>query len=69
MKLRLNNDKDTSNHRTKIQEADISFPIIVTEYKDRLVILDGVHRLVKAFEEGNKIIKAKIIPEDFLKSE
>lgn len=65
----INKEKDTSNHRNKIEEADISYPIIVTNYKNNLVILDGIHRLVKVYESGEKIIKAKIIPENLLKLE
>lgn len=63
----INNDKDTSSHRNKIQEADVSFPIIITNYNDKLVILDGIHRLVKVFESGDKAIKAKVVPENLLK--
>ncbi len=53
-------------HQKRVKEADAVYPIIVTQYKTRLVILDGVHRLVKAYENGQETIKAKVIPEKYL---
>ncbi|MCR4311058.1 MAG: hypothetical protein NUV54_00595 [Candidatus Taylorbacteria bacterium] len=56
----------TSVHRERVAESNLAYPIIVTEYNGRLVILDGVHRLVKAHENGRTSIQAKLIPTDFL---
>ncbi|NCU37818.1 hypothetical protein EOL96_02030 [Candidatus Saccharibacteria bacterium] len=53
-------------HQKRIADADISYPIVVTEYKSRLVILDGVHRLAKVHMAGGRTIKAKIIPASYL---
>ncbi len=53
-------------HQKRVKEANAIYPIVVTEYKNRLVILDGIHRLVKTYENGQKAIKAKIIPEKYL---
>lgn len=54
----------TSEHRVKVDMADISYPIDVMENKGRLVILDGLHRLVKLYELGRKIVNIRIIPRD-----
>jgi hypothetical protein len=54
-------------HRERIDQADLVFPILVTTFHDRLVIIDGVHRLVKAYEAGNKTIQAKVIPLELFK--
>ncbi|MEX1026965.1 MAG: hypothetical protein WD049_03005 [Candidatus Paceibacterota bacterium] len=62
----LNKEKFTRNHQKKIAEVDLSFPILVTMYKERLVILDGIHRLCKAYSNKNETIKAKIIPSELL---
>lgn len=56
----------TSTHQKRVHDADTTHPIIVTEYKSRLVILDGVHRLVKVYSNSGKTIKAKIIPAEYL---
>lgn len=53
-------------HQKRVQEADLAYPIVVTQYKHHLVILDGVHRLVKAYQNKQETIKAKIIPEEYL---
>ena len=55
--------KDGSiEHRKRVQDADLTHPLIITRYKNRLVILDGIHRLAKAYMEGNKTVKVKVIP-------
>ncbi|MEK7507475.1 MAG: hypothetical protein AAB602_00110 [Patescibacteria group bacterium] len=53
-------------HWERAEKTDLRFPIVITEYNSRLVILDGVHRLVKAYIRGDKKIKAKIIPKEHL---
>ncbi len=62
----INNKPGSTIHRQRMDEADLSYPIILTEYKSRLVALDGVHRLVKAYLQNQKKISAKIIPSEFL---
>lgn len=53
-------------HWQRMEAADLSYPIILTEYKTRLVALDGIHRLAKAYSQKQKTISAKIVPERFL---
>jgi hypothetical protein len=51
------------NHRAhyeRVMEADLDFPIHVVAYRGRLVVLDGVHRLVKAHFLRRRWIEAKI---------
>lgn len=54
----------TMDHQKKVQEAGLEHPLIITQYKGRFVILDGVHRLTKAYMQEKKTIKAKVIPSD-----
>ncbi len=63
----IKNPEAEPSHYRKIQEADLSFPIEVIEYKGRYRILDGIHRLVKAYMQGQKTIQVRIIPEDKFK--
>jgi len=42
--------------------SDISYPIDVMENKGKLVILDGLHRLVKCKILGMSTIKVRVIP-------
>ena len=51
-----------SEHWKKIQAADLKYPIDIMENKGRWLILDGLHRLVKAYVAGSKTVKVRIIP-------
>ena len=62
----INKGTGTSVHQKRVVDADTTYPIIVTDYRSRLVILDGVHRLVKVYMGREKKIKAKIIPMEYL---
>lgn len=56
----------TTAHQKRVADADAAYPIVVTKFKSKLVILDGVHRLVKVHLAGNRTIKAKVIPASYL---
>lgn len=47
---------DFIRHVKAVNEADLSYPIIMNEWG---VIIDGKHRLAKAILEGHKTIKCK----------
>jgi len=48
----------------RIENADLSYPIIVTSNKK---IIDGAHRLTKAYKQDLKTIKAYIFDKELLK--
>jgi len=62
----IKKESGTTTHQKRVGKADTSHPIIVTEYKSRMVILDGVHRLVKLYMGDKKRVKVKIIPKEYL---
>lgn len=64
----IGEETGTMTHYERTMKADLSYPILVTKYQSRLVILDGVHRLAKAFINGQKRIKAKIVSPEILAS-
>ena len=43
----------------RVRAADIAAPIIVTRWKGKLVVLDGLHRLAKARNQGITVLPAK----------
>lgn len=43
---------DHPEHRSRIQEADLSYPIHVIQRHGRIVILDGIHRAARAYLRG-----------------
>jgi hypothetical protein len=48
----------------KTIQTDVIHPINVYEYNDRLVIIDGIYRLIKAVINGEKKVAVRIIPPD-----
>ena len=48
-------------HWGLVLEADLTYPIIVTRQEDELVIVDGRHRVMKAWLLGEKYIAAKLL--------
>lgn len=60
----INKEAGTHLHREKIEKADTSFPIDIMENKGRWLILDGLHRLVKLYENGAEKIMVRIIPRE-----
>jgi hypothetical protein len=55
------------NHYKKVLESNLKYPIDLMENEGRLQILDGLHRLAKAYLKGDKFIKARIVPKDKIK--
>jgi hypothetical protein len=63
----INKIDGSINHQKRVERADLKFPILLLNKKDRWLIIDGVHRLVKAFQAEHKTIKAKIISAEIVK--
>lgn len=57
----INKVEGSSEHQNRVKQADLQFPIFLLNKKGRWLVVDGVHRLVKAFEVKQKTIKAKIL--------
>ena len=58
----INHPEIEKTHYKKVQNADLSHPIDIMENKGRWLILDGLHRLVKAYMQGQKTVKVRKIP-------
>ncbi len=63
----INKIPSSSTHQQRIIEADLQFPILLTEKNGKWLVIDGVHRLVKAFEARHKTIRAKIFTAEQIK--
>jgi hypothetical protein len=46
--------------------ADLSFPLHVLQRPNRLTVLDGMHRLLRAHLEGRRRVQVKMLPIDRL---
>lgn len=54
----------TDGHKKRIERADISVPLLVTKYKNKELVVDGFHRLVKAIQMNIKHLPYKRISEE-----
>ncbi|OGH71467.1 MAG: hypothetical protein A2921_02445 [Candidatus Magasanikbacteria bacterium RIFCSPLOWO2_01_FULL_43_20b] len=63
----IKNPENEPSHYAKIQQADLKYPLEIIEYKGRYRILDGIHRLAKAYMNGLKVVSVRIIPENRFK--
>jgi hypothetical protein len=63
----INKIEGSAGHQERVEKADPQFPILLLNKNNEWLIIDGVHRLVKAFQAKQKTIKAKIISEAMLK--
>ena len=50
----------------RMQRASLVFPIEITWFRSRWLILDGVHRLLKAHEQGLEQIMVRKVPRNAL---
>ena len=57
----LNNPKKYRDEMRRINDADLTYPIIISDCGDKKYIVDGVHRLTKATLTHQIFIKAVII--------
>lgn len=56
----INKIEGSIEHQEKVKQADLRFPILLLNKNGKWLVIDGVHRLVKAFQANNKTIKAKV---------
>jgi len=57
----LNQTGESKEHQKKVEEANLEYPIDIMKNKDKWLVLDGLHRLAKAYKLGHKKIKVRII--------
>lgn len=62
----VHKNQGSTNEQIKIEKADLLYPIDILENKGKWLILDGIHRLVKAYKQGQEKIKVRIIPRERL---
>lgn len=60
--LKWNLEDGTNRNPSRVEQADLKFPILVTKDEDDwLLVVNGAHRLTKAIREGNTTIQGKWI--------
>lgn len=51
----------------RVRAASLVFPIEITRFKGRWLILDGVHRLTRAHEDGHEEIFVRKVPRKLIR--
>ena len=51
----------------RVRAANLMFPIEITRFKGRWLILDGVHRLTRAHEDGHEEILVRKVPSKLIR--
>ncbi len=62
----INKKPGTEQEQLRVERADLSYPIDILKRKDKWIILDGVHRLVKTYQAGEHNIRVRIFPNERL---
>ena len=60
----MRNPKKYPEEAGRMAAAAMEYPIDIMENKGRLVILDGLHRLMKAYSRSDRTVKARVIPRE-----
>ena len=55
-----------AEHTRRIDDADLSLPLLVTRHAGRWVTLDGLHRLVRYLQEDRRHVLVHIVPRSLL---
>lgn len=61
----LNDKHRYKDHYDRVLQADLSYPIII--HQPSQIVVDGVHRLTKAYIEKRKKIKAYVFNDELMK--
>ncbi len=62
----INDVPGSAIQRRRVENVNMKYPILIIKKKDKWLIIDGVHRLVKAYLNGQQTISAKIIKQDLI---
>lgn len=54
-------------HWRRVLDADLSFPIHMSRFGRRWVILDGIHRLLKSITTGRIVMECSLVPREHLR--
>ena len=60
----IENPLEYEDEYERTMKADLKYPIDIMENKGKWLILDGLHRLMKAYIQGVKKVNVRIIPRD-----
>jgi len=60
----INQEKGTLRELEKVNKCDTNYPIDLYKYNEKFFVLDGLHRLVKLYQQGKKGVHVRIVPKE-----
>jgi hypothetical protein len=60
----IDGETGTREELKRTDAVDLFYPIDLYEHNGRLFVLDGLHRLVKQYMEGEKSVTVRIVPKE-----
>lgn len=60
----INNPEKYREEYERTMRADLTHPIDIMENRGRWLILDGLHRLMKAYIQGARKVNVRIVPRE-----
>jgi len=64
----IKNFKNEPTHADWVDKVDLKFPIAIYKFRDKWIIIDGVHRFTKSLMFKNKTILVKKIPDELIET-
>lgn len=62
----LEKPEEYPDERVRTKDANTQYPIDVMRWRDRWVILDGLHRLMKRYQEGAEAVQVRKVSTEFI---
>ncbi len=60
----INKEVGTIVEQKRVEDVDINYPIDLFENEGKYFILDGLHRLVRLYNNKSEMIRVRIIPKE-----
>ena len=65
-RMLIENFEKEKSHAKKVKETDLGYPIEICFHNDNWIILDGIHRYVRALMGGLKTIRVRRVSDTML---
>lgn len=62
----INGKEGTLAEQQRMNNSDLSYPIDILENHGKWLVLDGLHRLAKAFKAGQTKVSVRVVPREKL---
>lgn len=64
----IENKSENAAEFARVEAADLAYPIEAILLGNRWMILDGIHRLTKAWRAGQTVMTVRVVPDSAVRS-